>query len=717
MSKKESNNNINKLKINHDNELNKNKNTKGSIIKSKSEENYNLINQKNIQQDLLYFKDDILKDLRRIQLKLNEELIMQKDEQTYKLDLYEKKIEAQAQKIEYLSNLISESMQKTNLEELLEKFSNETEQNFSKVELKMNAIQKEIKDGLYKQEKFFNETVLYPGIIGYECRFSNFHSFVDYVLSNIHQLLVYQELLKGYELHKLKGKIEKDLNVVRLQLKNNFKSLSEFTTEKVNESQKHMKNLFDEYNNKFVDIRVENNEAANLLKNKINNVVHNFEKIIEIKNEIDEKYEEQNKKIENIQINVTNNEAKLNEQKDEINNFDKKFNLLTNYIDNNLSQNNYNNNMDKSRNNRTFKGRRVHSAKEYIEGWLNYNNYLENENNKTNKKSKKYNFKAESFIKRYIKGKIGIGDMYKHPKDFEIEKKREKKFKSSIIKLYKESLSEEKLIKNKINNNNNQQFFSLTTVKSVKSPNNTIYNNNYNQNNNNINISNKSIKTNKSNKSLEESIKLKSNINFKSNISLVKNNNIEENNQLKEESFQQNSKIYNKKNNQSYELKKHNTLSFNNNEKIKNLKKESMELEKMKNLYIRNNVIMKNSSSQTKRMTKFNKIDSVSRIPEIDINRISYPDKETKKNFLITKSLSDGNYNQSNQNKNFFEDIYEKKNKKLKQRIKYNNFKSPNNYITNRQTFGNKYIREQFAKEKIPNYLMHKPKKPLLIVQ
>ena len=693
MSKKESKNNINKLNTNKEDELKKSNN----INKNKKDDNYYFLYEKKIQQDLIFFKDDILKDLREIQKKIFAELTFQKDEQTEKLNLFEKKIEAQTQKIAYLSNLITESMKKTKVEDLLEQFSSKTEQDFAKVDLKINNIQKEIKDGLYKHEKFFNETILYPGIIGYDCRFSNFHSFIDYVLSNIHQMIVYQELLKSYELHKIRGKIDKDLNIFQLQLKNNFNSLSEFTTEKVNESEKKMKNLLDNYNSQFVDIRVENNETANKLKNQINDVANNFEKIIEIKNEIDEKYEQQDKKIENMKIEISNNEIKLNEQKNEINNFDKKINLLTTYIDNNLHQDNSYNYLDTSRNIKTIKGRRVHSAKEYIERWINNSN-LDNNNKKNGKKIKKYNFKAESFIKRYIKGKIGIDDMYKHVKDFEFGGKEKK-----IIKRpYNESLSQKNLYNNKFNNNSNTHFFNLTTVNSIKNPQKFF--------------STKNVSIN-----LSHNIEEKSKSNSQINLNITKNN-IQDNIKIKEKNIFQSSKNDENKINQSCQLKKskiNNQLFINKKPKIKKklyLESIDYDVDKYKNYYSDNNKKMRNNSSQTK-IIRPNRIDSISRIPNIDIKKVIYPDKEIKKKFFMTKSLSDGNYNIANQNIINFEEFSEKKNKKGKHKIKYNKFKSSNNYINKKQTFENKFIRQQFYKEKLPNFLIQKPKKKLLIVQ
>ena len=427
------------------------------------------LNPKNIQQDLLFFKDDILKDLRILENKLNDNISIHKDEQDYKLNLYEKKIESQTQKIAYLSNLLTESKQKTSVEENIEKFKLKTEEDLAKIDLKMNLIQKEIREGLYKFDKLFSETVLYPGIIGYECRFSNFHSFVDYVLSNINQFIVFQELIKSYELHKMKNKMEKDIKIVLLQLKNNFQNSSKFTIEKINESETKMINILNEYNTKFIDVRFENNKSATELRNRIDDVANSLNKIMEIKEEIDTKYEVQDKKIEDLKINIVSVDNKLEERNTEFIKIEKRFDLLTTYIDKYLIQDDLDiNNYDKSRNNIMYKGRSVHTSKEYIKGFINA---IDNERNSIKKnqnmkKNKKYLFKGVGFIKRYITGKIGMEDMYMHPKELEQDQNKEKKL-SPRIGLYKSPpLSEKKSSEKKVKND--QQFFSLTTVKSIK---------------------------------------------------------------------------------------------------------------------------------------------------------------------------------------------------------------------------------------------------------
>jgi hypothetical protein len=250
--------------------------------------------------------------------------------------------------------------------------------------------------------------------------------------------------------------------------------------------------------------------------------------------------------------------------------------------------------------------------------------------------------------------------MYVHPKELEHDKNKEKKL-SPKIGLYKSPLSSEKKSSEK-KEKNAPQFFSLTTVKSIK-------NKDKDKENQNING--------------EENRNINSNI----SLSLSRNNNI--------------SNPYSdiKKRNQSFETEKNLSLS-NYNDKLKTMNTELFShSNKSKNLKVR---------SLIKRPIR---IDYVTRIPDIEINRVSYPDSKTKKLF---KSLSDGNFIYSRENKNFFE---EEEKKKTQPKQKYNSSKSNKKYKNNYNTFSNRMKRKQFSKDKNPNFFLGKPKKPLLIKQ
>ena len=130
------------------------------------------------QKELIFFKNEILKDMRNLEAKQAEKLLNFKEEQTKLTNLYEKKFLSQNEKINYLSNLIVDYFRKEKFEKYYEEFKKGIEKNFAEMTTKIYTLEGEIKDVLYKQENFFNENVLYPGVIGYQCKFKDLHDFV-----------------------------------------------------------------------------------------------------------------------------------------------------------------------------------------------------------------------------------------------------------------------------------------------------------------------------------------------------------------------------------------------------------------------------------------------------------------------------------------------------------------------------------------------------------
>ena len=482
------------------NEINKEKNTERIQIRKITDiitkNRFNLNNSLDFQKDLLFFKNDILKDMHNLEVKQNEKLVNYNEDQIKILNSYEKKILEQNEKISYLSNMITDYFQKQKFENYFEDIIKSFKKTLEKMDAKIISLQNDLKDVLYKQENYFKENILYPGIIGYKCKFKDFHAFIDYVLESINQMEHFQDLIKSYDLSKIRKNLEKDLNMIKLEMKNNFQVLSRFTSEKVNESEKKILQVLDDYNTQFVDVRMDNNKNAQNLENRINEVSHNFDQIIKIRKEMNKKNEETDRKIENIIQNIAENKNKLNEQNYEINNVDTKFKLLTTFIDN-QNEENFNNQNSYFHigniNHKYNKLKRVQSAKAFIERELklmsrennntenktlslnktgyNFNNSYSNNirtininNNKgyQNKNfviNKKMVLKGNSFIKRYITGKIGIDDMHKTPKDKIIQNKNESSPSTGNIYITQ--------------NENRSKFFSPTKFPSIENNKNT----------------------------------------------------------------------------------------------------------------------------------------------------------------------------------------------------------------------------------------------------
>jgi hypothetical protein len=99
---------------------------------NKNEEIIPGLSSKSLKMDLLRFKDDILKDMRNIELRLNKKYFSTEESLKNKINNFELKIGSFEQKILELSNLITVDNSIKEKVELLEQFKEETKDNIFK---------------------------------------------------------------------------------------------------------------------------------------------------------------------------------------------------------------------------------------------------------------------------------------------------------------------------------------------------------------------------------------------------------------------------------------------------------------------------------------------------------------------------------------------------------------------------------------------------------
>lgn len=456
--------------------------TKKSSFKNNNEQ---IPEEKSIQKELLFFKDDILKDLRKIESNINCKINLQKDEQTSKYTEYENKINDLNKKISYINKLLTEKSKITNEQDEFKFFKYKTEDSIIAIIQRMDVIQKEIRDGLRNTEKRFSDTVLYPGLIGTKCKFSNFHFFIDYVLSHINQFLIFRDEVKNYNYKAYKNKVDKAISSFQIQLEHNLTSSIEFTEKSVKNSEKKLKDLMSSYDDKIIQFHIENFEKKNELVNKVEDASSNFGSIAKIRKEINDKYENYDKTLKELIEIVKKSEKIINDTKKEFTIIKKKVLLISEF----LRQNN-----DSSRGNHSYSGLKKQLKKEKLLNKINVEEQKkisrpgsaeisgrQNSGIGINMKSeeevfsykKKFNKKkygknnTQGFIKKYINGKIGPDQMLKKQsleKVEDIKKPPTKNF---------STLSLDRPLKHK-------EFFNLTNLKKVKIKQKVIGNDNVN---------------------------------------------------------------------------------------------------------------------------------------------------------------------------------------------------------------------------------------------
>ena len=273
-----------------------------------------------IKQDLLYFKNDVLKDIRRLEEKINIKLTEQTVVNNEQYEAYEKKLDSLSTKIIQVNTIISDNTLLTEKINNFQTFKSKAEDNLLALNSRIFNIQKESKDATLNLENTIEENLKYPGIIGKNCRFSNFRFFIDFILSNFKTLNSFKDEIQNYDFAEFKRKVSNDLQECRYAVSENYQNSRRLLENNIKEFNKKLTEFNNLYEKKFENY----DDTIKDFKNKINDYLFIYE----------QKLEEKFNTLEN-----TWND-KFTEQLNEINNLKNKFINDINNIKNSISKNN-----------------------------------------------------------------------------------------------------------------------------------------------------------------------------------------------------------------------------------------------------------------------------------------------------------------------------------------------------------------------------------------
>lgn len=257
-----------------------------------NKENITELSSKNMKMDLLRFKDDILKDMRTIEIGLNKKYFKIEESITEKINKFELKIGSLEEKIFELSNLITTDNLIIENIQSLNKFKEEISDSIFKSRAKYNGFEKMTNDEITRINNILNDSIIYPGIIGPSTKFKTFHDFIDYLLIEMNQLILMKDK-NGLDHAPFKKKIEQSIEAFKIQI-NNLTS-KQYLFNAINESEQKIKNLIDMYDERLKCIKTENLNNSK----KFDEMNKQIEKLFKFKQLLQEKEKE---------INLHNNE-------------------------------------------------------------------------------------------------------------------------------------------------------------------------------------------------------------------------------------------------------------------------------------------------------------------------------------------------------------------------------------------------------------------------
>ena len=217
--------------------------------------------RQSIKMDLLFFKDDILKDTRSIHKSLDIKYMKVEDNLNLKINSFESKINLFEQKIFELSNKINtDNKIRENVEKLIQ-FREEISDILLKRRVKYNEFEKKMNEEINRFNDILLDSVIYPGIIGGSARFKTFHEFMDYTLEELGQCKIFRDK-SGLDIAPFKKKIDQSIDAIRLQMINMNNGTKEYASTSIEQCEERIKSLLRIYDDRLQDSRVENSHYS-----------------------------------------------------------------------------------------------------------------------------------------------------------------------------------------------------------------------------------------------------------------------------------------------------------------------------------------------------------------------------------------------------------------------------------------------------------------------
>ena len=316
----------------------------------------------NLNKDIIFLKEEILQDFKRIETNLNTKYEKQSSNTINKIFKFESVIETMKTKIEDLSEMIfiDKNIQQKVFQ--LTEFKRRTEDKIIKHEATIKYNTSELKEAINKYDRILTESVIYPGIIGTNSRFKDFHDMIDYILSRISEFNIF------------KDKNTIDFDEYTLKMDNLYKSIKSdkdsiistcniYCAKQIGEYDTWLKKKINSIETNMIEIQKEISEIKINFEEKIKSLNDTMKKINKI---TDDGYLKIGKEIKE---NKNENNKKLEIYNNDLNSIKKKLKTIYYKIkkDNSSSNQNSRMNLKKSQSGGGS------NFKKYIEGEVSYN--------------------------------------------------------------------------------------------------------------------------------------------------------------------------------------------------------------------------------------------------------------------------------------------------------------------------------------------------------
>ena len=250
--------------------------------------------QQSTKMEMLHFKDEILKDMKILKREIFDNYKTDSSVVSEKILNLENKINSINQKIAELSLFLNKDSANNIMSHMttFTEFKNKTKESLLTMEIKINNVDKELKNNIYRIDNILSDSVIYPAIIGRTSKYKTFHHMLDYILSQLSQNATYREK-NTLDLNSYKKKLESLIQSFQVQKDSILNIVNKSINKKAEETEENFQNLIKLYDERLQETRAQNSEYMKNMENTLNQVKGRMGEFQEYKDIIIEKLKEE----------------------------------------------------------------------------------------------------------------------------------------------------------------------------------------------------------------------------------------------------------------------------------------------------------------------------------------------------------------------------------------------------------------------------------------
>lgn len=329
------------------------------------------------KNDFHFFQNEILVDLKKIETRSNEQFSQLSSFIKSQNFINEQKIQKLSALIETLTKKIEEKTDLEKFEDKLRQSMNTMNDTAVKLDIKLNILNKDLKDTCFKYDSIITNNLFVPRIIGIGCQFENLRYFIEYANTKISDLLKIKDK-QNLDNKTYKEKIESLIKQNEIQLETMQIKMKDIIRQRVESSNNLFLQQINEVNNKIEKEKMDNKKYLEEQKIILDKIVNDFNKFYT---------DEFNDLFNNFNLNMDNNKEEfhhINNKIKELEEIIKKINFYqrknsTKIINDNNEQNNIITNITNNNNdNKDLRGQKSIISSNFENA--NEKNYIKNNN-------------------------------------------------------------------------------------------------------------------------------------------------------------------------------------------------------------------------------------------------------------------------------------------------------------------------------------------------